>query len=154
MSGAVEELTRYVGPQLLTIPRFARADVVLDGVEIAAGDSVTVSIAAVNRDARAFADPDRLDLTRSGGHIPHLGYAHGPVRRWPGCRPRWPWPHCSNASRRSRRPGTYAGCPTPEPGGRSPCRSASATGSPSRSTPTPTSGFTAETGAETAVKPR
>ncbi|HEY0636898.1 MAG TPA: cytochrome P450 [Pseudonocardiaceae bacterium] len=77
MPGAVEELTRWCGPQLLSVPRFTQEDVELGGVPIPAGQPVTVSIAGANRDPRAFADPDRLDVTRTdaGGH---LGYAHGP----------------------------------------------------------------------------
>ncbi|MFC7648727.1 cytochrome P450 [Streptosporangium lutulentum] len=42
------------------------------------GDPVTVSIVSANRDPRAFADPERLDLGRAAGAAGHLGYAHGP----------------------------------------------------------------------------
>ena len=78
MPRAVEELTRWCGPQLLTIPRFATEDVELGGVRIAQGEAVTAAIVAVNRDPRAFAEPDRLDLARTAGSSGHLGYAHGP----------------------------------------------------------------------------
>jgi cytochrome P450 len=78
MPRAVEELTRWCGPQLLTIPRQAREDVEMDGVLIRKGEPVTASIVSVNRDPRAFADPDRLDLSRTAGSSGHLGYAHGP----------------------------------------------------------------------------
>ncbi|GLZ75975.1 cytochrome P450 [Actinorhabdospora filicis] len=76
LPGAVEELTRWCGPQLMTFPRFAREDVEVGGVTIPAGSMVTVSIAAANRDPRVFAEPERLDLRRES--CPHLGYAHGP----------------------------------------------------------------------------
>jgi cytochrome P450 len=78
MPGAVEELTRWSGPQLMTIPRYAREDVEIAGVLVGKGDPVTAVIAAANRDPRAFTDPDRLDLSRPAGPSAHLGYAHGP----------------------------------------------------------------------------
>lgn len=78
MPRAVDELIRWCGPQLLTIPRYAKEDVELDGSLIREGDRVTVVIAAANRDPRAFDDPDRLDITRADGRSGHLGFAHGP----------------------------------------------------------------------------
>ncbi|MEV0195397.1 cytochrome P450 [Nonomuraea sp. NPDC050691] len=76
MPRAVEELIRWCGPILLTVPRYAREDVELHGVTIRTGDAVTASVAAVNRDPRAFADPDRLDVTLAR-EATHLGFAHG-----------------------------------------------------------------------------
>jgi cytochrome P450 len=76
--GAVEELLRWCGPQLLTIPRYARQDVELYGVAIRKGEPVTAAIVSANRDPRAFADPERLDLSRPAGPPGHLGFAHGP----------------------------------------------------------------------------
>ncbi|HJP77927.1 MAG TPA: cytochrome P450 [Pseudonocardiaceae bacterium] len=78
MPQAVEELTRWCGPQLLTLPRYASEDLTFGCVSIHKGDAVTVALAAVNRDPRVFADPDRLDLRRSASQPAHLGYAHGP----------------------------------------------------------------------------
>ncbi|GAA4231326.1 cytochrome P450 [Streptosporangium album] len=78
MPRAVEELTRWCGPQLLTIPRHPREDVEIGGVLIRAGEPVTAAIVSANRDPRAFADPDRLDVSRAAGPSGHLGYAHGP----------------------------------------------------------------------------
>jgi cytochrome P450 len=74
--GAVDELMRWCGPQLLTVPRYATSDVDLFGVEIKAGEPVTVAIAAANRDPRAFTDPDRFDVRR--GAATQLGFGHGP----------------------------------------------------------------------------
>ncbi|SFW82490.1 cytochrome P450 family protein [Amycolatopsis australiensis] len=74
--GAVEELMRFCGPQLLTTPRFAREDVEVDGELIRRGERVTAAMVAADRDPRAFAGPDRLDVTRSGP--PQLGFSHGP----------------------------------------------------------------------------
>jgi cytochrome P450 len=76
--GAVEELLRWCGPQLLTIPRYAREDVELYGVAIRKGEPVTAAIVSANRDPRAFTDPELLDLTRAAGPPGHLGFAHGP----------------------------------------------------------------------------
>jgi len=70
---AVEELLRY-----LTIAhtgaRVALADVELGGELVRAGETVTVSLQAANRDPARYADPDTLDLTRrTTGHVA-LGY--------------------------------------------------------------------------------
>ncbi|MFI9008304.1 cytochrome P450 [Actinosynnema sp. NPDC053489] len=73
---AVEELTRWVGPQLLTVPRFAREDVAFGDVVIRRGERVMTAIVSANRDPRVYSDPDELDVTR----VPptgHLGYSHG-----------------------------------------------------------------------------
>jgi cytochrome P450 len=78
MPRAVEELIRWCGPQLLTIPRYARDDVEIAGVPIGKGEAVTAAIGAANRDPRVFTDPDRLDISRATGPVGHLGFAHGP----------------------------------------------------------------------------
>ncbi|MFI0349427.1 cytochrome P450 [Actinomadura sp. 9N407] len=78
MPRAVEELLRWCGPALLAIPRYALEDTELFGVPVRKGEAVTVSIAAANRDPRAFTDPDRFDVTRAAGTAGHLGFAHGP----------------------------------------------------------------------------
>jgi cytochrome P450 len=78
MPGAVEELTRWCGSQLLTIPRYALQECEIDGVRLGEGDAVTAAIVSANRDPRVFANPDRLDITRPAGPPGHLGYAHGP----------------------------------------------------------------------------
>nr|WP_157554795.1 cytochrome P450 [Herbidospora sakaeratensis] len=76
MPRAVEELTRFCGPTLLSIPRYAREPMELCGVEIAAGTPVTCALAGGNRDPRAFDAPDDLDVTRE--RAAHLSFAHGP----------------------------------------------------------------------------
>lgn len=76
MPRAVDELTRWCGPTLLSVPRYAREDVDLFGTPVREGEPVTAAIAAANRDPRVFADPDRLDVTRTSAG--HLGFAHGP----------------------------------------------------------------------------
>ncbi|MEV4577656.1 cytochrome P450 [Nonomuraea jabiensis] len=76
MPRAVEELMRWCGPQLLTIPRFAAEDIEIGGVRVPRGVPVTASIASANRDPRAFDEPDRFDVRREPSA--HLGFAHGP----------------------------------------------------------------------------
>ncbi|MFF5262865.1 cytochrome P450 [Actinomadura viridis] len=78
MPRAVDELTRWCGPALLSVPRFAQEDVRIGGVPVGKGEAVTVAIAAANRDPRAFTDPDRLDVRREAGAAGHLSFGHGP----------------------------------------------------------------------------
>jgi cytochrome P450 len=77
---AVHELMRFTGPILGTRIRFAKDDVELGGVRIAAGQAVEALIVSANRDPRVYADPDRLDVTRRpvGGHGEgHVGFGFG-----------------------------------------------------------------------------
>jgi len=64
MESAVEELLRFC-PPVWFFRRTATAATTIRGVEIAAGDKVTVWFAAANRDADHYPDPHRLDLTRN-----------------------------------------------------------------------------------------
>ncbi|TDP91862.1 cytochrome P450 [Labedaea rhizosphaerae] len=71
---AVEELLRYLSIIPFTV-RTALADVELGGERIAAGESVTISVPAANRDPEHFTDPDTLDLHRkTSGHV---AFGHG-----------------------------------------------------------------------------
>ncbi|GAA1290112.1 cytochrome P450 [Saccharothrix xinjiangensis] len=74
---AVEELTRWAGPQLLTTPRYATEEVAIGGVVIGEAEPMTVAIVSANRDPRVYDDPDELDVTRTPS-VGHLGYSHGP----------------------------------------------------------------------------
>jgi len=66
INNAVEELLRYITePQTSATTRMALEDVELSGMTIKAGESVTVSLAAANRDPAVFEHPDTLDLSRS-----------------------------------------------------------------------------------------
>jgi cytochrome P450 len=76
--GAVEELLRWCGPQLLATPRYAREDVEIGGVQVRKGEPVAAAIVSANHDPRAFPDADRLDITRPVGTTAHLGFSHGP----------------------------------------------------------------------------
>ncbi|MYT29585.1 MULTISPECIES: cytochrome P450 [unclassified Streptomyces] len=71
---AVEELLRYLSIIPFTV-RTALEDIELGGERIRAGEAITVSLPAANRDATHFADPDVLDLLRpTGGHV---AFGHG-----------------------------------------------------------------------------
>ena len=71
---AVEELLRYLSI-VHTMARTALEDVELDGQLIKAGQTVTLSIEAGNRDPDKFTDPDALDLSRHA--TGHLAFGHG-----------------------------------------------------------------------------
>ena len=60
---AIEELLRWVSP-VMQFTRRAVRDTEIAGRAIAAGDRVVLVYPSANRDERAFADPDRLDITR------------------------------------------------------------------------------------------
>ncbi|MFJ9902292.1 cytochrome P450 [Streptomyces sp. NPDC101152] len=75
LSTSVDELLRW-HPPVLTFRRTAAADATLAGRRIRAGDKVVVFHASANRDERVFADPDRLDLTRTPN--PHVSFGDGP----------------------------------------------------------------------------
>ncbi|MEU7136149.1 cytochrome P450 [Streptomyces sp. NPDC046261] len=71
---AVEELLRYLSIAHTGV-RAALEDVELDGHLIRAGESVTLSILAADRDPARFPDPDTLDLRRRA--TGHLAFGHG-----------------------------------------------------------------------------
>jgi cytochrome P450 len=74
-TGAVEELMR-VGAMFVTLfPRTAKEDVTFDGVVIRAGETVSVSPVAANRDERRFERPRDFEITRDA--FGHLGFGHG-----------------------------------------------------------------------------
>ncbi|MEU2396250.1 cytochrome P450 [Streptomyces sp. NPDC007369] len=71
---AAEELMRYLSVAH-TMVRVALEDVELDGRTIKAGETVTLSVEAANRDPERFADPDTLDIRRKA--TGQLGFGHG-----------------------------------------------------------------------------
>jgi cytochrome P450 len=73
---AVEESLR-LEPAAAVVDRYATRDVRLAGQQIHAGDQVTVSITAANRDPEIFAAPDRFQVRRPNA-AKHLAFAHGP----------------------------------------------------------------------------
>jgi cytochrome P450 len=71
---AVEEFLRYESPSQHT-SRLAPEDVEMGGKQIRKGQAVIAVMAAGNRDPERFADPDRLDITRSDNRHLAFGWA-------------------------------------------------------------------------------
>ena len=72
----VEEILRLGGASTCGgLPRYARDNIVMDGVTIRAGEAVLLAVGAANRDGRAFAEPERFDPAREPN--PHLSFGHG-----------------------------------------------------------------------------
>lgn len=76
IDNAVEELLRYLTVVQFGLNRTALEDVDLNGTPIRAGQTITISLTAANRDPNRFPSPDRLDITRAPGG--HLSFGHGP----------------------------------------------------------------------------
>jgi pimeloyl-[acyl-carrier protein] synthase len=75
MPGAVEEFLRYDSPVQRT-GRVALQDLELNGRTYYQGQRVNMLVGAANRDPDQFAEPDRLDITRSNASQ-HLSFAAG-----------------------------------------------------------------------------
>jgi cytochrome P450 len=72
---AVEEILRYESPNQI-VPRFAREDMVLHGVEVKRGEVIGIMLASANRDRRCFEDPERFDIKRRDNT--HIAFGGGP----------------------------------------------------------------------------
>jgi cytochrome P450 len=72
---AVEELLRYDGPIGAQV-RIVQEAQEFHGRAFRPGERVFLLMNAANRDERAYPDPDRIDLARSG--VPHLTFGFGP----------------------------------------------------------------------------
>jgi cytochrome P450 len=72
----IEEVLRIDSPVQM-LARNCVAPITLDGVEVKSGERVLFSIASANRDARVWADPDRLRLNREKARA-HLAFGAGP----------------------------------------------------------------------------
>jgi pentalenolactone synthase len=79
---AVEEILRYPSPARTEdagkfgLPRWAGADIEVDGVTIPAGDLVMLSIFAANLDEPTFPNACAFDVSRADN--PHMTFGHGP----------------------------------------------------------------------------
>jgi len=71
---AAEEIVRWASP-VVYMRRTATRDVEVSGVQIAAGDKVTMWYGSANRDEDKFANPWMFDVTRNPN--PHLGFGGG-----------------------------------------------------------------------------
>lgn len=105
LANGVEECGRFQ-PAIRHTIKYAIDDTVIDGTTVAAGEFVTIRIAAAHRDPAVFDHPHRLDIERklakpqlafgAGRHY-CLGAAlgkmevqeivRGVVSRWPSCEP-------------------------------------------------------------------
>ncbi len=74
LAPAVEEMIRYDTP-LSMFQRTAFADVDIAGRTVRAGERVGLLLGSANRDERAFARPDRFDVSRPDN--PHVGFGAG-----------------------------------------------------------------------------
>jgi cytochrome P450 len=75
LPGAVEEFLRFDSPLNTTTNRFTLEPVTVGDVQIPAGEFVYIALLAANHDDTRFADPDRLDVTRTDN--PHVAFGHG-----------------------------------------------------------------------------
>jgi cytochrome P450 len=73
-AAAVEELLRYDGPIGAQV-RIVQEAQALHGKTLRPGERVFLMMNSANRDPRAYDDPDRVDLKRSG--VPHLTFGFG-----------------------------------------------------------------------------
>lgn len=80
--GALVDETVRLHPPEMMLARMTTQDTTLGGVAIPAGSRVMMCVAAANRDAAHFANPDRVDLDR---RVTHLSYGVG-VHRCIGAR--------------------------------------------------------------------
>ena len=73
IEGAVEEVLRADSPVQFTV-RTPLTDVEVGGVEIGAGEPIFVYLAAANRDAAVWPDPETLDIGRERGRQLAFGF--------------------------------------------------------------------------------
>ncbi len=74
-SEAVEEMIRYGNPVERAPMRFVAQDLTLRGQTLRRGDSVSLVLAAANRDPTQFLQPDQFDVLRDPNR--HLGFGMG-----------------------------------------------------------------------------
>ncbi|MDR6857665.1 cytochrome P450 [Variovorax guangxiensis] len=72
--GAIEEFLRFESSNQLG-NRIATVATSVGGIEVQPGTRITLCIGAANRDPAVFAEPDRLDVTRSPNR--HLAFGSG-----------------------------------------------------------------------------
>ncbi len=82
ISSAVEEVLRSPDPVQPAevphaggLPRYAHADIEVDGVTIAAGDLVLLALHEANVDTSVFTRPQDFDVSRADN--PHMTFGHG-----------------------------------------------------------------------------
>jgi cytochrome P450 len=76
VANAVEELLRYLSIIQNGQRRVAAVDIEIDDEVIRAGEGIIIDLAPANWDAKAFAEPERLYLHRSGAGQ-HVAFGYG-----------------------------------------------------------------------------
>jgi cytochrome P450 len=74
LAAAIEEVMRWQGVSQV-LPRDVRTDMVLEGVQIKAGQEIIMIMGGANRDPERYPNPDELDIYRE--RKPHLGFGLG-----------------------------------------------------------------------------
>jgi cytochrome P450 len=74
IDAAIDEAFRWANPTA-GLYRLVRQDARISGTDLSAGSMVYLCIAGAHFDEQAYADPQRFDLDRPGGH---LGFGLGP----------------------------------------------------------------------------
>jgi cytochrome P450 len=75
ITAAVEEFLRYDAPVPHSTFRYAVEPVEIAGTTVPAGAQLIISLAAANRDAERYAEPEMLDIDRP--YVRHLAFGHG-----------------------------------------------------------------------------
>ncbi|AKS33216.1 cytochrome P450 [Mycolicibacterium goodii] len=75
IANAVEELMRYLSIIQTGQRRVAVEDIEIGGETIRAGEGIIIDLVPANWDAKAFSEPEKLDLTRDAGQ--QLGFGFG-----------------------------------------------------------------------------
>jgi len=75
LAPAIEEALRWEAPVQQTARQVMKDGIEIDGVPIAKGDAINVSMGSANRDETKYDDPDRFDIHRIGP--PHLAFGGG-----------------------------------------------------------------------------
>lgn len=72
IGNAVEEMLRFDSP-VTNSGRIADRDIAIGGCPVARGESLSVSLAAANRDPTVYPQPDRFDIERADTHHQAFG---------------------------------------------------------------------------------
>jgi len=72
VANAVEEMLRF-DPPVQSTGRIAPRDMEIEGVPVRKGESISVLLAAANRDPAIYPDPDRFDVEREDTHHHSFG---------------------------------------------------------------------------------
>lgn len=75
ISGAVEELLRYLTIVHSLVARVAKQDIEIGGTLVEAGETLIMNLSAANRDPAFLDAPDVLDIDRKA--LGHMAFGHG-----------------------------------------------------------------------------